>query len=90
MSDNEPSLQGIIDAEFAAAAGVGDLIELAQELAEHAAQVISMSELNVADPEARKRLAQAMMLCEVAAETIAKALEAHDKSGDGDKTGRFA
>jgi hypothetical protein len=80
------NLQDYIDAEVATAHGVGDVIELAQELAKAASHV------DIADPTARKRLAQAMMLLDaVQILYIAKLLEAHDavfgSGGRGEKRG---
>jgi len=72
-------LKDVLDGEYATAGSVGDMLKLAQELAEAGAEVLTLSEGNVHDAEARKRLAQALMLLELAGETVAAAGAAHNR-----------
>jgi hypothetical protein len=78
VSGVQGALKNLIDAECATVAGVGEVLELVQELAETGAELLTSYENMVVDAEARRRLAQTMMLLELAAETIAKALNHHD------------
>lgn len=76
-----PTLGDWIDAETATVAGVGEVLELASELAQAAASLLTSYEHEIRDPAARRRVAQALMLLEVAAETVDKALDHHDHPG---------
>lgn len=78
MSGVREALKDVIDDQVAEVAGVGEVLELVQELAETGAELLTSYENMVVDTEARRRLAQTMMLLELAAETIAKALNHHD------------